>query len=59
MKNKLKPIRCDNCKHFDENINYKGEGVCDKDTEYTRGYRVCNKLPTDQDRRDSKLIRKT
>ena len=35
-KNKLKPVRCDNCKHFDEDVNYKGEGVCNKDGEYTR-----------------------
>ena len=56
-KNKLKPVRCDNCKHFDEDVNYKGEGVCNKDGEYTREHRVCNKLPSDDDRRNAKLRR--
>ena len=57
MGNKLKPVRCDNCKHFDEDVNYKCEGVCDKDGEYTRSHLVCNKLPTDDDRRNAKLRR--
>jgi len=56
--NKLKPVRCDNCKYFDEDVNYKGEGVCNKDGKYTREHRVCNKLPSDDDRRNAKLRRK-
>ena len=55
--NKLKPVRCDNCKHFEEDKNYKGEGTCNKDGRYTREHRVCNLLPTDDDRRNAKLRR--
>ena len=57
MKNKIKPVRCDNCKFYDENAHSRGEGICDKDGEYTRNHRVCNKLPTDEDRRNAKLRR--
>ena len=57
MKIKLKAVRCNNCKYFDENVNYKGEGVCNKDGEYTREHRVCNKLSSDDDRRNAKLRR--
>ena len=55
MKNKLKPVICSNCKHFVEEIHYRNEGICSKDNEYTMGHRVCNKLPTDVDRRNAKL----
>ena len=55
--NKLKPVRCDNCKHFEEDKNYKGEGICNKDGRYTREHRVCNLIPTDEDRRNAKLRR--
>lgn len=55
MVNKLKPVRCDNCMFFVENVSYRGEGACSKDNEYTREHRVCNKLPTDEDRRNAKL----
>ena len=51
----IKPVRCDKCKYFVENKKYKGEGICNKDNEYTREYRVCNKLPTDEDRRNAKI----
>ena len=57
MMNKLKPVRCDNCKHFAEDEKYKGEGTCSKDGRYTREHRVCNLLPTDEDRRNAKLRR--
>lgn len=55
MNNKIKPVRCDNCKYFIEHKVYKGEGSCKKDGEYTRGYRVCNLLLTDRDRINAKL----
>ena len=55
MKNKLKSVKCNNCKHFEEDANYKGEGTCNKDGEYTREHRVCNKLQTDEERRNAKL----
>lgn len=55
MANKLKPVRCNNCIFYCENVSYRGEGVCSKDNEYTREHRACNKLPTDEDRRNAKL----
>jgi len=57
--NKLKPVRCDNCKHFEEDKNYKGEGTCNKDGRYTREHRVCNLLPADEDRRNVDCIIKS
>lgn len=57
VQNRLKPVRCSNCKYYKEDITYKGEGICIKDNEYTREHRVCNKLPTDDDRREAKIRR--
>lgn len=51
---KLKPVRCDNCKYFKEDKNYRGEGICNKDGRYTREYRVCNLLLTNECRRNAK-----
>jgi hypothetical protein len=55
--NKLKPVRCDNCKFFEITDEFREEGVCEKDGNHTRGHRVCNKLSTDADRRDAKIRR--
>ena len=57
MKTKLKPVRCDNCKYFKEDANYKGEGTCLNDGRYTREHRVCNLLNTDDKKREAKLRR--
>lgn len=54
--NKLKPVKCGNCKYYISDIIYKSDGECLKDHTYTREFYVCNKLPTDDDRRDAKLI---
>ena len=51
----MKPVRCDNCKHYKEDSNYKGEGRCNKDGRYTREHRVCNLLPTNVDKRLAKI----
>ena len=56
MAYKLKPVPCWNCIFYKENAHSIGEGVCDKDGEYTRDYRVCDKLPTNEDRRNAKII---
>ncbi len=52
---RLKPVRCDNCKNYEEDKSYRGEGTCLKDGRYTRDHRVCNLLPTNQDRREAKI----
>jgi hypothetical protein len=57
MKNKLKAVRCDNCKYFNHTDKPRYDGACTKDNEYTAEHRVCNKLPTDDDRRNAKLRR--
>lgn len=54
--NRLKPVRCDNCWFWQQNKNYT-EGVCQKDNRPTREHWVCDKLPTDNDRRYAKLRR--
>ena len=51
----MKTVRCDNCKHYEEDKNYKGEGICNKDGRYTREHRVCNLLPTNEDKRTVKI----
>lgn len=53
----LKPVRCDNCKFFTQKEQYKHsyDGLCTKDGNYTAKHRVCDKLPTNEDRRESKI----
>jgi hypothetical protein len=51
----LKPVRCEQCKFFLQDIHYK-DGECLKDGRYTREHRVCNLLPTNQDRRNAKKL---
>lgn len=55
--NRLKPVKCNNCKYFSRHDEYRYEGTCTLDGGYTRENRVCNKLPTDDDRRNAKLRR--
>jgi len=55
MAYKLKPVRCDNCKHWTRNPIYDYEGVCDKSDKITREHHVCNLLPTNDDRRNAKI----
>jgi hypothetical protein len=50
----IKPLQCKNCKHFEEDKNYKGEGKCNNDGRYTREHRVCDLLDTDDKRRNAK-----
>ena len=57
MKNRLKAVRCDNCKYFNHTDKPRYDGICMKDNTYTAEHRVCNKLPTDEDRRNAKLRR--
>lgn len=57
MKPRIKTPRCDNCKFYQEDKNYKGEGICLKDGRYTREHRVCDLLKTDKERRDAKINR--
>lgn len=57
MKNRLKPVQCRNCKFFSQPDKIRYDGTCTKDNEYTAEHRVCNKLPTDEDRRNAKLRR--
>ena len=42
-------IKCEKCKYFKRNKIYKYEGVCLKDDNYTREFRVCHKLEKDSD----------
>ena len=51
----MKPVRCNNCKRYEEDKNYKGEGKCSKDGRYTREHRVCNLLPTNKDKKSVKI----
>ena len=53
----IKPLQCKNCKHFEEDVNYKGEGKCNNDGRYTREHRVCNLLDTDDKRRNAKKLK--
>lgn len=53
--NKLKPVRCDNCKFYVVDKVYKSEGTCTLTNTYTKGYWICDKLPTDEDRRNAKI----
>ena len=53
----LKPVQCKNCKYYEEDKNYKGEGKCNNDGRYTREHRVCNLLETDEKRRNAKIRR--
>lgn len=55
MAYKLKPVRCDNCKYFNHTDKPRYDGICTKDGEYTAEHRVCNKLPTNEDRRAAKI----
>lgn len=51
-----KPVRCDKCKYYKEDDIYKGEGECQhpKTTSpYTRDHRVCDLLPTNEDRKQA------
>jgi hypothetical protein len=50
---KNSPLQCNNCNHYEENKNYKGEGECNIDGRYTRNHRVCNLLDTDEKRRNA------
>ena len=52
----IKPVQCKNCKHYEEDKNYKGEGKCNNDGRYTREHRVCNLLDTDEKRRNDKIL---
>jgi hypothetical protein len=52
---KIKPVRCDNCKFWTRDTVYKTEGMCNKDGAFTKAFHVCNKLPTDTDRRNAKI----
>jgi hypothetical protein len=38
-----KYIKCEECVSFERDKNYKTEGKCKIDGEYTREHRVCNK----------------
>ena len=53
----LKPVECKNCKHYEEDKKYKGEGKCNNDGRYTREHRVCNLLDTVEKRKNSKIRR--
>jgi len=55
MAYQLKPVRCDNCKFYNHDNNYSGEGKCNKSGEYTRDHRICNLLPTNEDKRNAKI----
>jgi ribosomal protein L32 len=55
MKNRLKMVQCKNCRFFYKPYQLNYEGICEKDGEFTRDHRVCNKLPSDEDRRNAKL----
>lgn len=57
MKNRLRDVRCDNCKYFQQRDKTRYDGKCNKDDTYTAEHRVCHKLPTDEDRRNAKLRR--
>ena len=52
----VKTPRCEQCKFFIQNIVYKSDGICLKDDEVKRYFHVCNKLKTDEERRDAKKI---
>ncbi len=53
MKNKIKPVKCGNCKYFQHDNSYIG--YCSKDNEVVKDFNVCNKLPTDNERREAKI----
>jgi hypothetical protein len=55
MSYKMKPVRCDNCRFFVQHDKYRYDGTCLKDGEYTAEHRVCNKLPTNEDKRNAKI----
>jgi hypothetical protein len=50
----LKPVQCKDCRFLNRDKVYRDEGNCKKDGRYTKDYRVCNLLNTDQLRRDAK-----
>ena len=56
MKNTIKTPKCGRCRFFSSDINYLYHGVCAKDKEVVRAINVCNKLPSDNERRDAKSI---
>lgn len=51
----MKPLKCENCKYFVRNENYKYEGYCNNDGRYTREHRVCNLLNTNEKRKEAKI----
>lgn len=55
MSYKLRNVVCENCKFFKRHMVYKTDGICSKDNEVVREYWVCNKLPTNTDRRNAKI----
>ena len=55
MAYKFKPVRCENCKHWTRDNVYKIDGICGKDGRVTSEYNVCNLLPTNEDRRNTKI----
>lgn len=55
MSYKLRNVVCENCKFFKRHKEYTFEGICTKDNQYTREYRVCDKLPTNTDKRNAKI----
>lgn len=53
----LKPVRCDNCKFWKRHKEYNSYGTCSKDGNHSREFHACNKLPTNEDRRNAKINR--
>lgn len=59
MAYQLNLVRCDNCKFFrqreEDKKSQRYDGWCEKDGNYTAEHRVCNKLPTNEDKRNAKI----
>lgn len=51
----LKYVRCSNCIYFDQKDKSRYDGRCMKDDTYTAEHRVCDKLPTNEDKRNAKI----
>ncbi len=54
INNKVQTPKCEKCRYFLCNISYKSDGLCLKDNNFTRNFRVCDKLQTDNERREAK-----
>ncbi len=55
-KNKIQTPQCEKCRYFLCHISYKSDGLCLKDNCFTRSFRVCDKLQTDNERREAKKV---